>query len=117
MQLISSQCRSRGNLGAKIFEGMFAAMPSYASNAAAAVCSLNHAPCMEITTRYLAAFLNDMTRSSGLVQELIDSNQKHLKVRISTTLAAIGGDWQQSKAPTSENVRHIKCSGVPALRA
>ena len=85
MQLISSQCRSRGNLGAKIFEGMFAAMPSYASNAAAVVCSLNHAPCREVTTRYLAAFLNDMARSSGLIQELIDGNQKQLQVRKSTT--------------------------------
>lgn len=81
VQLISSQCRSRGNLGAKIFEGMFAAMTSYASNAAAVVCSLNHAPCEGVVTRYLAAFVNDMTRASGLVQEVIDGNQTHLEVR------------------------------------
>ena len=95
VQLISGQCRSRGNLGAKIFEGMFAAMPSYASNAMAVVCSLNHAPSREITSRYLAAFLNDMTRSSGLVLELIDGNQKHLQVRMSAILSVAGhsGVW------------------------
>lgn len=81
MQLIASQCRTRGNLGAKIFEGMFAAMPSFASTAAAAVFALNHASCKDITSRYLAAFLNDMTRSAGLVQEMIDGSEEHLQVR------------------------------------
>lgn len=82
VQLIASQCRTRGNLGAKIFEGMFAAMPSFATTAAAAVFALNHASCKDITSRYLAAFLNDMTRSAGLVQEMIDGSKEHLKVRI-----------------------------------
>lgn len=81
MQLIASQCRARGNLGAKIFEGMFAAMPSYASNAAAAVFALNHVPCKDIAARYLAAVLNDISRSSGLVQELIDGCTEYLEVR------------------------------------
>lgn len=81
MQLIASQCRTRGNLGAKIFEGMFAAMPSFASTAAAAVCALNHASCKNITSRYLGAFLNDMTRSAGLVQEMMDGSEEHLQVR------------------------------------
>lgn len=81
VQLIASQCRARGNLGAKIFEGMFAAMPSYASNAAAAVFALNHVPCKDIAARYLAAVLNDMSRSSGLVQELIDGCTEYLEVR------------------------------------
>lgn len=86
MQLIASQCRARGALGAKIFEGMFAAMPSFATTAAATVCSLNHALCKDIATRYLAAFLNDMTRSAGLVQELIDGSEDHLEVRIENNL-------------------------------
>ncbi|CAM9190588.1 unnamed protein product [Ectocarpus sp. 13 AM-2016] len=76
--LISSQCRARGNLGAKIFEGMFAAMPSFATTAAAAVFALNHASSKDTATRYLAAFLNDMTRSAGLVQEMIDGSEEHL---------------------------------------
>ncbi|CAM9206033.1 unnamed protein product, partial [Scytosiphon promiscuus] len=79
VQLIASQCRARGNLGAKIFEGMFAAMPSFASTAAGAVFALSHASCKDITTRYLAAFLNDMTRSAGLVQEMIDGSEEHLQ--------------------------------------
>lgn len=81
VQLIASQCRARGNLGAKIFEGMFAAMPSFASTAAAAVFALNHALCEDATTRYLAAFLNDMARSAGLVQEMIDGSEEYLQVR------------------------------------
>eukprot|EP00752_Nemacystus_decipiens_P011328 g10066.t1 len=70
---------TRGNLGAKIFEGMFAAMPSFATTAAAAVFSLDHASCKDITSRYLAAFLNDMTRSAGLVQEMIDGSEEQLR--------------------------------------
>ncbi|CAM9454665.1 unnamed protein product [Pylaiella littoralis] len=58
---------------------MFAAMPSFATTAAATVCSLNHALCKDIATRYLAALLNDMTRSAGLVQELIDGTEDHLE--------------------------------------
>lgn len=81
MKLIASQCRARGVLGAKIFEGMFAAMPSFATTAAAAVFALNHASCTDITTRYLAAFLNDMTRSAGLVQEMIEGSEEYLQVR------------------------------------
>lgn len=80
--MIASQCRTRGILGAKIFEGMFAAMPSFASTAAAAVFALNHASCKDITSRYLGAFLNDMTRSAGLVQEMIDGSEEYLQVRI-----------------------------------
>lgn len=86
VQLIASQCRTRGNLGAKIFEGMFAAVPSFASTAAAAVFSLDHASCKDITSRYLAAFLNDMTRSAGLVQEMIDGSEEHLQVRLTIML-------------------------------
>lgn len=80
MQLIASQCRARGNLGAKIFEGMFAAMPSYASNAAGAVFVLHHAQSKEIASRYLAAILNDMARSAVLVHELLDRSQEYLEV-------------------------------------
>lgn len=87
MQLIASQCRARGNLGAKIFEGMFAAMPSYATNAAAAIFTLNHVPCKDISARYLAAILNDMSRSIGLVQELLEGNESFLEV---STLHARG---------------------------
>lgn len=112
VELIASQCRARGNLGAKIFEGMFAAMPSYASSAVAAVFALDHASCKEITTRYLAALLNDMTRSSGLVQEIIDGNNAHLEVENFTgvcrkilcpgvELSRVDGVWDDAGISTS----------------
>ncbi|CAM9397615.1 unnamed protein product, partial [Phaeothamnion confervicola] len=59
VQLIASQCRARGNLGAKIFEGMFFALPSYASNAADTIYRLNHVPCAWNAGRYLSANLKD----------------------------------------------------------
>lgn len=62
-------------------------MPSFATTAAATVFALNHASCKDTTTRYLAAFLNDMTRSAGLVQEMIDGSEEHLQVSDKTVLA------------------------------
>ncbi|CAM9431718.1 unnamed protein product, partial [Discosporangium mesarthrocarpum] len=79
VQLISNQCRARGNLGAKIFEGMFAALPSYASNAARTISLVNHAPCAWNCVRYLSAILSDMSRSFELMEELITSNKEHLQ--------------------------------------
>lgn len=68
-------------------------MPSYASTAAAAVFSLNHALCKDIATRYLAAFLNDMARSFGLVQELIGGNQEYLEVKIPNYFVGFLSGW------------------------
>jgi hypothetical protein len=78
VQLISSQCRARGNLGAKIFEGMFFALPSYASNAAETIAKLNHRPCAWNSVRYLSAILNDMNRAGELMEELVRTNTEHL---------------------------------------
>ncbi|CAM9536665.1 unnamed protein product [Chrysoparadoxa australica] len=91
VQLIASQCRARGNLGAKIFEGMFFALPSYASNAANAIFRINHAPTAWNAVRYLTAILNDMSRSNDLMEELVATNKKHLEgIPINTSMVNAG---------------------------
>lgn len=79
VQLIASQCQSRGNLGAKIFEGMFFALSSYASNAATTIAKLNHQPCAWSAVRYLSAILNDMSRAGDIMADLISANTASLE--------------------------------------
>jgi hypothetical protein len=57
---------------------MFSALSSYASNAAATIARLNHAPCAWNSVRYLSAILNDMARSGELIDTLVRTNSQHL---------------------------------------
>lgn len=111
VQLIASQCRARGNLGAKILEGMFTAMPSYATNAAAAIFALHHIPCKDVSARYLAAILNDMSRSSGLVHELLEGNRSFLEVRLllrSVRFSHLNVRASEYSVPSLANPRHLR---------